>query len=105
MKHYTEKEINEVIRISQRFIDALQTCSNPSDVIEAHIRALKHIGKKPGEENTIGRPKIAVPESFETVYHEWKDGKIYAVEAMQILGLKPNTFYRRVKEYEKHIGE
>ncbi|MEG2458182.1 MAG: recombinase family protein, partial [Bacilli bacterium] len=29
-----------------------------------------------------------------------KNGKITAVKAMELLNLKSNTFYRRVKEYE-----
>ncbi|MBN8049155.1 recombinase family protein [Paraclostridium bifermentans] len=48
----------------------------------------------------FGRRKIDPGEKFEEVYQEWKSGKITAVKAMEILGLKSNTFYRRVKEYE-----
>ena len=46
-----------------------------------------------------GRKKI-VNDNFESVYKEWKDNKITAVKAMEKLGMKKNTFYRRVKEYE-----
>ena len=48
----------------------------------------------------FGRRKIDPGENFEEVYKEWKSGQITAVKAMEILGLKSNTFYRRVKEYE-----
>lgn len=48
-----------------------------------------------------GRKRITVDnELFETVYTKWKSGDITATSAMQKLGLKPNTYYRRVKEYE-----
>ena len=48
-----------------------------------------------------GRQPIAVDASqFEQEYHLWRSGQITAVTAMSHLGLKPNTFYRRVKEYE-----
>ncbi|SDX99131.1 recombinase family protein [Eubacterium barkeri] len=48
-----------------------------------------------------GRQPIAIDqEQFKTVYKNWKDGNITARNAMEELGLKPNTFYRRVKEYE-----
>ncbi|MBE7015175.1 MAG: recombinase family protein, partial [Ruminococcaceae bacterium] len=30
----------------------------------------------------------------------WKTGEITARQAMNILNLKPNTFYRRVKAFE-----
>lgn len=48
----------------------------------------------------FGRRKIDPGENFEEVYKQWKSGQITAVKAMEILGLKSNTFYRRVKEYE-----
>lgn len=48
----------------------------------------------------FGRRKIDPGENFEEVYKEWKAGEITAVKAMEILELKSNTFYRRVKEYE-----
>ena len=50
----------------------------------------------------FGRRAIEVDESeFNIVYELWKSGEITAVAAMKRLKLKPNTFYRRVKEFEK----
>lgn len=47
-----------------------------------------------------GRKPIAV-ENFPDIYNQWKSNLITARKAMELLGgLKPNTFYRRVKEYE-----
>ena len=49
-----------------------------------------------------GRQPIQIDEKhFAKVGRMWKDGDITAVEAMKRLNLKPNTFYRRVKEWEK----
>ncbi len=48
----------------------------------------------------FGRPKIEPGDNFEEVYKIWKSDQITAVKAMQLLDLKNNTFYRRVKEYE-----
>ncbi|WP_277668779.1 recombinase family protein [Caproiciproducens galactitolivorans] len=47
----------------------------------------------------FGRPKI-IPNNFEEVYHRWVNGKITAVKAMELTGLKKNTFYNRVKEFK-----
>jgi len=53
-----------------------------------------------------GRQPIEVDKAaFEKEYKLWKSGEITAVLAMKHLGLKPNTFYRRVKEYEKGVAE
>jgi len=49
---------------------------------------------------TFGRKKIAIDENFESIFNDWKQKKITAVEAMKRSGLKSNTFYRRIKEYE-----
>jgi len=49
-----------------------------------------------------GRQPIDIDKSqFEQEYRLWKDGRITAITAMSHLGIKPNTFYRRVKEYEE----
>lgn len=49
-----------------------------------------------------GRQPIKINEdAFTDVYRRWKEGALTARAAMQELSLKPNTFYRRVSEYEK----
>jgi DNA invertase Pin-like site-specific DNA recombinase len=50
-----------------------------------------------------GRKPIAV-DNFEEVYTKWKAGEITARKAMDELGIKSNTFYRRVKQHEASIG-
>ncbi len=53
-----------------------------------------------------GRKPIEVNESmFKQIYAKWKATEITARQAMKELDLKPNTFYRRVKEYEQSIPE
>ena len=48
-----------------------------------------------------GRQKLKIDkERFEAVVKDWRAGNITATRAMEILNLKPNTFYRRVKEWE-----
>ena len=50
-----------------------------------------------------GRKKIE-NDKFEKVYKDWKAESITAVRAMELLGMKRNTFYRRVAEYETEKG-
>lgn len=46
-----------------------------------------------------GRKPIGVDEAlFKSTVAEWRADKITARKAMEIVGLKPNTYYRRVKE-------
>ena len=48
----------------------------------------KYKGRKPIEYNEV---------QFKTLCKKWRGGEITATAAMKELGLKPNTFYRRVK--------
>lgn len=64
------------------------------------IERAKRAGKYRGPLNAI---KINWKQ-FETEYKLWKQGHITARLAMEHTGLKPNTFYRRVKEYEEIHG-
>ena len=46
-------------------------------------------------------PTIVDSDSFEKVYKQWRNGDMTARMAMSKVNLKPNTFYRRVSQYEK----
>ena len=48
----------------------------------------------------FGRPRIKMPDNFDEIYALWKKEEITAKEAMEILNIKSNTFYRFVKKYE-----
>ena len=61
------------------------------------IACAKAKGKK------LGRPAIEYPSNWEETYNTWKDKKITAREAMKRLGMKPTSFYKLVKYYNKNI--
>lgn len=53
-----------------------------------------------------GRKPIALDETkFDEVVSRWMSGEITARVAMNEVGLKPNTFYRRVKERYDNVDE
>lgn len=45
----------------------------------------------------FGRPKIEKPLNFDDVVLKWKNNEIKTKEAMELLGLKRNTFYNMLK--------
>lgn len=47
-----------------------------------------------------GRPSVTYPDNWKEVYDQWKVRKITAVKAMELTGLKKNSFYNLVKRYE-----
>ena len=44
----------------------------------------------------FGRPRIEKPQNFDIVVSRWKNKEIKSKEAMELLGLKPNTFYNMI---------
>lgn len=48
-----------------------------------------------------GRKRIEINDyKFSQIYDQWQEGKITAVQAMNLLSLKKSTFYRRVNDYK-----
>ena len=58
----------------------------------------KKVSKKTGR--CIGRPSIQFSENFEEYYIKWKRKESTAVNTMKSLGLKSNSFYKLVHQYE-----
>jgi len=56
----------------------------------------KRVSAKTGR--PVGKPRAKRPKNWQEVFSDWKAGNIKAVEAMQILDMKPNTFYKFAKE-------
>lgn len=74
-----------------------------SYVAEQERRFIKQ-RQKEGISNAInngvkfGRPKIEKPSNYDDVIKLWKNKKIKSKEAIEMLGLKPNTFYNLLKK-------
>ena len=51
-----------------------------------------------------GRKPIDMPSNFGEIYKRWKNEEFTARKAMELLNLKPNTYYRMVKQYERNNG-
>ena len=47
----------------------------------------------------IGRKRDPLPEAFEELAEEWRNGRVSAVEAGRILGISRHTFRRRATEW------
>lgn len=90
--------------LTKRFISDLflQILSYVSEQERENIRSRQRQGIEIAR--SLGKYKGRKPidvQNFQEVYTEWRRGSITARKAMELLGdIKPNTFYRRVKEYE-----
>jgi len=62
----------------------------------------KRVSAKTGR--PVGKPRAVKPDNWQEVYADWRANKITAVKAMEILGLKPNTFYKFSSEEDNAQG-
>lgn len=86
---------NERQNIKQRQAEGLSVM--PIDTTTGKEKSMK-TGR------VIGRPEIEYPENWKEIYPLWKDGIIKAVEAMNKMNLKKNSFYKLVHKYENKIA-
>lgn len=78
----------------------LQILSYVAEQERTFIRQRQKEGIAAAKNNNVkfGRPKIKKPQNFDIVVNKWNNKKIKTKEAIEILGLKPNTFYNLVKQ-------
>ena len=58
----------------------------------------KRVSLKTGR--PTGRPRAVKPDNWNEIYPKWVKKEITAVKAMELLNLKPNTFYKFVANEE-----
>lgn len=78
----------------------LQILSYVAEQERTFIRQRQKEGIAAAKNNNVkfGRPKIEKPQNFDIVVNKWKNKDIKTKEAIEMLGLKPNTFYNLVKQ-------
>lgn len=98
------KDMNGLENLISEII--LQLLSYMAEDERKRIKERQAEGIKIALKNGIkfGRKKIPIDENFKVVYDKWKKGEFTAVKAMNLVSMKRNTFYRRVKEYEKELS-
>lgn len=61
-----------------------------------HQRQAEGIAACKAKGKHLGRPPVTAPSNWKEVYSSWKDGAITAKMAMELTGLKRNSFYKLV---------
>ena len=49
----------------------------------------------------FGRPSIPLPDNFDEIRKNWREGKIQIKEAAEACNMKAKTFYSKAVKYEK----
>ena len=93
--------------LDSRFIAdlVLQILSYVAEKERRHIRQrqAEGIALAKAEGRIKGRPKVQKPERWSEIYQQWANRQITAVAAMEVLGLKTNTFYSFVAQERGNI--
>lgn len=86
--YMAERECKMIRKRSKQGIDAMPVDENG-----------RKYSSKTG--NYIGRPSAEYPSNFIEVYNQWKEEKISAKDAINMIGVSKGTFYKLVHKYEK----
>ena len=80
-------------------IDELLSVLNNDDVVQISGEDLITLLGKNSKSSKGRKPIDIDTQQFAEIVSRWQNGEITARAAMNALDLKPNTFYRRVKEF------
>ena len=93
--------------LDSRFIAnlVLEILSYVAEKERRHIkqRQAEGIALAKAEGRMNGRPRVQKPEQWDEIYTQWVNKQITAVKAMDVLGLKTNTFYSFVAQERERI--
>ena len=103
---------NELVRFMRCDIEVLdcpalstRTHWRESENLVAEVchAVLSHLDGISHGRHRTGRPRIERPENFSEVYRQVREGKITNREAMRLLRLKANTYYKFVREEKEGV--
>lgn len=95
------KEMGDIGKLLEdQFLSMLAYVAE-QELKKMHQRQREGIAKAKERGTQFGRTRIKAPSNFSEVMEKWEQQKISCTEAQKILGMKPATFFRRVKEYRE----
>jgi len=94
-----------VIDMINNIIIEVYTSMAEQERIDIKQRQFEGIAVAKAKGKHLGRPIVALPKEWESLYGEWKAGKITAVAFMKEIDMKKATFYNKVKEYEAKVNQ
>lgn len=100
----TSKDKNLMGQVISDVVLALLSYVAESDWEERHELQRQGIEVAKEQGRYLGRPRVTYPDNWEEWYGKWKEKDISSKEAMTILGLKKDSFYRLVKKWEENQG-
>ena len=97
----TNNETDDVIlKTIQQAVLVILTAFAEKERSDIRVRQGEGIEAAKRKGTKFGRPLKTLPEEWDELYLQWKNGQIKAVEFMEHAGMKKSTFYKKVNEYE-----
>ena len=97
----TNSETDDVIlKAIQQAVLVILTAFAEKERSDIRVRQAEGIEAAKRKGTKFGRPLKTLPEEWDELYLQWKNGQIKAVEFMDQIGMKKSTFYKKVNEYE-----
>lgn len=72
-----------------------------STVLQSVLNGNKKIVEVSFKKSSVGRSKLPFPDNWDSLYAEWKAGKITSKEFRERAGLKKASFYNLLTEYRE----
>lgn len=72
-----------------------------STVLQSVLIGNKKLVVTTFKKSSVGRSKLPFPDNWDSLYAEWKAGKITSKEFMEQAGLKKASFYNLMTEYRE----
>ena len=97
----TNNETDDVIlKAIQQAVLVILTAFSEKERSDIRVRQAEGIEAAKRKGTKFGRPLKTLPEEWDELYLQWKNGQIKAVEFMDQIEMKKSTFYKKVNEYE-----
>ena len=97
----TNNETDDVIlKAIQQAVLVILTAFSEKERSDIRVRQAEGIEAAKRKGTKFGRPLKILPEEWDELYLQWKNGQIKAVEFMDQIEMKKSTFYKKVNEYE-----
>lgn len=97
----TNSETDDVIlKAIQQAVLVILTAFAEKERSDIRIRQAEGIEAAKKKGTKFGRPLKTLPEEWDDLYLQWKNGQIKAIEFMDLVRMKKSTFYKKVNEYE-----
>ena len=92
--NYDDENIKPLAKMINNIIFEIMSWKAENERETIRKRQAEGIAIAKANKIKFGRPKTKIPDNFEKIYLQWKNGEITATQAIKETGLKRTNFYK-----------